>query len=592
MRHKRIANPSNVLLVFLIVIGFSIYLVKVRPTQSASFTQSDRYIDDQIIIDGPIMSIQSLPRSRFLYSPLNPPLPVQQGWFYNFSPSTHEGVDYEADYGTPVYAAADGYAMTSVQSGDPQVYGTFVQIRHTNGYYTLYAHLSYVEPHIKVYPEDQRSNDNWYEWTPVSAGQLIGKVGNTGTWSYHLHFEVREDSYPSGRLDPYGLYTTIPYYPPATAIAPSSEYLWVANPPLPAREINKSYYTWWPNGWPYLVDAEDSRVFRFSIDDQQIWHDLASCAGKWILLDRGTHTVRYTYEVSGQSVPSLRIRPWPVLQKPVCAGEPSTIPPSEQPASSDLMEFIQDISLLPGSVVQPGSSLQRVWRVRNTGTTTWGSGYQLVFVSGNQMGAPGAVNIPAASPGQEVNLSVNMVAPSSTGTHTGYWRLRNPQGTFFGPTLFVKINVQTTSSYIKVLSTDPPSPADTSSVQIRVKVEGFPNLRATRLLIDGEEKYQIGAPEFIYPWDTSGYAVGDHSIVVEVADQTDTSWSRPERRAITYRLLGTGAAPNHAPYRPTPTSPYDCHFTCDNVPGLYTYDVPGVYGHNVPPIYAYDVPVN
>ncbi|MBN1874091.1 MAG: pre-peptidase C-terminal domain-containing protein [Anaerolineae bacterium] len=210
-----------------------------------------------------------------------------------------------------------------------------------------------------------------------------------------------------------------------------------------------------------------------------------------------------------------------------------------------------------GIILPPNQSFVKIWRVRNSGTTTWVSGYELVFVSGNQMGAPGAVSIPAASPGQEVNLSVNMVAPSSTGSHTGYWRLRNPQGTFFGPTLFVKINVQTTSSYITVFSTDPPSPADTSSVQIRVKVEGFPNLRATRLLIDSENKYELGGPEFIYTWNTGGYAAGDHSIVVEVADQTDTSWSHPERRAITYRLLGTGATPNHAPYRPTPTSPYD-----------------------------------
>jgi hypothetical protein len=35
-----------------------------------------------------------------------------------------------------------------------------------------------------------------------------------------------------------------------------------------------------------------------------------------------------------------------------------------------------------------------------------------------------------------------------------------------------------------------------------------------------------------------------------------------------------------------------CHFTGDNVPGLYTHDVPGVYGHNVPPVYTHDVPVN
>jgi len=231
--------------------------------------------------------------------------------------------------------------------------------------------------------------------------------------------------------------------------------------------------------------------------------------------------------------------------------------------------FVQDITIPDSSIVSPSQSLIKTWRVRNSGTITWGSGYQLVFVGGNQMGAPGAVNIPATNPGQEVNLSVNLVAPAANGAYAGYWRLRNPQGTFFGPTLSVKINVQTAGSHITVLSTDPPSPADTSSVQIRVKVEGFPNLRATRLLIDGQVKYELGGPEFAYTWNTAGYAVGDHSIVVEVADQTDTSWSRPERRAITYRLTGTGATPNHKPHRPTPTSPYDWYvYTSGNTAQL------------------------
>lgn len=224
---------------------------------------------------------------------------------------------------------------------------------------------------------------------------------------------------------------------------------------------------------------------------------------------------------------------------------------------SDKSTFITDITIPDGTIISPGQSLVKTWRVRNTGTTTWDSGYQLVFVNGEKMGAPSAVTVPATSPGQEINLSINLTAPSTSGEHAGYWRLRNPQGTFFGPTLSVKINVQTAGSHITVLSMDPPSPADTSSVQIRVKVDGFPNLRATRLLIDGEVKYEIGGPDFTYTWNTSGYATGDHSIVVEVADQTDTSWNHPERRATTYRLTGTGAAPNHAPYRPTPSSPYD-----------------------------------
>ncbi|NLF00195.1 MAG: hypothetical protein GX601_04375, partial [Anaerolineales bacterium] len=58
-------------------------------------------------------------------------------------------------------------------------------------------------------------------------------------------------------------------------------------------------------------------------------------------------------------------------------------------------------------------------------------------------------------------------------------------------------------------------------------------------------------------WHTQDYANGTYPIVVEVADQTDLSWSNPETRTVSYSLEGARLPANHAPERPTPTSPYD-----------------------------------
>jgi murein DD-endopeptidase MepM/ murein hydrolase activator NlpD len=88
--------------------------------------------------------------------------------------SFHEGVDFAAESGTPINAAASGkviYAETHA------AYGKTVDIDHGNGLVTRYAHAS--ELLVK-------------EGDLVVRGQRIAKVGSTGrSTGPHLHFEVR-----------------------------------------------------------------------------------------------------------------------------------------------------------------------------------------------------------------------------------------------------------------------------------------------------------------------------------------------------------------------------------------------------------------
>lgn len=84
------------------------------------------------------------------------------------------------------------------------IYGNYVKIRHNNGMYTLYAHLRPNSVKVKVGDK-------------VSAGQIIGYMGNTGhSFGAHLHFEVRDvnnnainpTKYVSGELDGETEYST------------------------------------------------------------------------------------------------------------------------------------------------------------------------------------------------------------------------------------------------------------------------------------------------------------------------------------------------------------------------------------------------
>jgi hypothetical protein len=112
----------------------------------------------------------------------------------------------------------------------------------------------------------------------------------------------------------------------------------------------------------------------------------------------------------------------------------------------DQAVFLADVTIPDGAVVSPGQSLAKTWRLRNTGSSSWEGDYQLVFISGNQMGAPNTVNVPVTAPGNTADISINLVAPSNPGSYTGNWRLRNSQGTYFGPTIWVRITVPGGSS--------------------------------------------------------------------------------------------------------------------------------------------------
>jgi hypothetical protein len=47
----------------------------------------------------------------------------------------------------------------------------------------------------------------------------------------------------------------------------------------------------------------------------------------------------------------------------------------------------------------------------------------------------------SGQPGDEVDVSVDLVAPETAGTHQGDWQLRAPDGTLFGTVLYVAIHV-------------------------------------------------------------------------------------------------------------------------------------------------------
>lgn len=105
----------------------------------------------------------------------------------------HQGIDISGPgYGSPIYAANNGVVVQSAYAGTN---GNFITIKHSNGYYTMYAHLA--NRYVGV-------------GTTVTAGQLIGTMGKSGfATGVHLHF---------------GAYIGMPYRSGSTVFNPLKLY--------------------------------------------------------------------------------------------------------------------------------------------------------------------------------------------------------------------------------------------------------------------------------------------------------------------------------------------------------------------------------
>jgi hypothetical protein len=107
----------------------------------------------------------------------------------------------------------------------------------------------------------------------------------------------------------------------------------------------------------------------------------------------------------------------------------------------DELNWVADVTVADGSQMHPGESFNKVWRVRNTGTSTWGQGYNLAFSGDKKMNGPDSIQLPNAKPGDVVDVSVMLTAPGTPGRHKSTWKARNPQGKTFEYDLFALIDV-------------------------------------------------------------------------------------------------------------------------------------------------------
>ncbi len=121
---------------------------------------------------------------------------------------------------------------------------------------------------------------------------------------------------------------------------------------------------------------------------------------------------------------------------------PTAAPPTPTLGCSDGSQFVSDVTVPDNTNMTSGQTFTKTWRLRNSGTCTWTTAYDVVFTDGNGMSGPASVALAGSvPPGSTVDVSVNLTAPSTNGTHRGNWRLRNDKDVFFGTAFYLQIVV-------------------------------------------------------------------------------------------------------------------------------------------------------
>ena len=111
------------------------------------------------------------------------------------------------------------------------------------------------------------------------------------------------------------------------------------------------------------------------------------------------------------------------------------LPPTDE-TCVDKPVFVADVTIPDNTVIAPGTTFTKTWRVRNDGNCTWGPGltlHALSFVYGAQLGAPAEVSLTQnVPPGSTFDVSIEMVAPNEPGMYRSEWMFQIADGPLLG----------------------------------------------------------------------------------------------------------------------------------------------------------------
>lgn len=212
---------------------------------------------------------------------------------------------------------------------------------------------------------------------------------------------------------------------------PSSDIRWDGEEITPAESVAIKSFLYSFRNWAISVVspqvAPERKVFTVIVMNEETgfkWAGLVDAYGKIIRMGRLQNALVVPSVTSLPTISTSTPFPTNTLRPPTSTPVPGTCNDAT---------FLEDVTIEDGTIFPPGKDFLKVWRLRNVGSCTWSTDYDLVFVGGNRMGAQSVIPLAeTVKPGESVELGAYMIAPQAPGNYRGFWMLRNQDGKRFG----------------------------------------------------------------------------------------------------------------------------------------------------------------
>lgn len=223
-----------------------------------------------------------------------------------------------------------------------------------------------------------------------------------------------------------------------------------------------------------------------------------------------------------------------------------------------------DVTIPDDTQMRPGQSFTKTWRLQNVGSCTWNGNYAVELFSGDAMGAATRVPLPrSVSPGQSVDVSVDMVAPQTAGTFQGNWKLRNAGNQWFGigpagdAPFWVRVVVVPTATVTVTPGGATPTPTVTPAVQSTGTVVMAPG---DRLDLDRSELNPASGDDLVYETvsDSEHRLAPQGNVVMVLIGNSAPSFSTCQAAAMNA---------NPVPVERLAVGTYLCYRTGQGLPG-------------------------
>lgn len=177
---------------------------------------------------------------------------------------------------------------------------------------------------------------------------------------------------------------------------------------------------------------------------------------RFLNLDGGNLPAEATQTPHPSATPTIVALLSPTHTPAANVTQPSQDEVSPTPSCTNKAEFISHLSISDNTMLKEGQAFAKIWLIKNVGTCTWTGSYALHFISGDKMNGPDQVAMPRqVSPGETVEIHLDLVAPSNTTASSGNWVLSDPEGNLFG---FGAAGDQPISVIIQIKPTPKPTP--------------------------------------------------------------------------------------------------------------------------------------